>query len=186
MEALSFLGSLGAGFATGFVMLTGLAVYQYLRVRDLAAAGRAEALLAVSGTDVTLERQWCELSTLKSGLDASASRANLITASIPTLALLGTCVGFFFAILQTGQLDLGSDPQETLMALMDGGVATALATTVCGQGIYFLLGQAWAALVAGPYEEAHTLLTEALGLVRARLSTTSSLDAPWPMAVGDR
>ena len=42
----------------------------------------------------------------------------------------------------------------------------ALATTVAGQGLYFLLGKSWALFVAGITEEALTRLDEALGLLR--------------------
>lgn len=180
---MTFLDSLGVGFAAAFLLLTAMGVFQYLRVRDLAEIGRDDAMAVRRVRDPgDAARWWSDLGVHKSHLRAAATRANLITASIPTLALLGTVVGFFFALLQTGQLDLGADPQATLMALMDGGVSTALATTVAGQGIYFLLGQVWAIAVAGPFEEASTLLDESLALMRDRMNAApmAPLDAPLP------
>jgi len=186
---LIFLDSMGPAFGLGFTALTGLCLFQFLQVRELAREGRAAAMEAADARGPEAARgAWERLARLRSRLAASASRANVCAGSVPTLALLGTCLGFFYAILETGNLELGGDPMALLSALMDAGVSTALATTVCGQGIYFLLGQLWAAFVAGPFQEATTLLDEGLALTRDRLSVTPALvtaevdptDAPWP------
>lgn len=184
--ALRFLDSIGLGFGLGFAALTALSLFQFLHVRELALAGRERALEGVSGAE-DARRRWRELAATRSALAASASRANLTVASVPTLALLGTCLGFFYALVRVGGMELGSaDPLVILDALMDGGVATALATTVCGQGIYFLLGQLWGALVAGPYAQANTLLDEGLALTRGAVQGAERedpTDAPWPRVV---
>jgi hypothetical protein len=191
---LFFLDSVGAGFGAGFLGLTGLALFQFLHVRDLATAARQASLAAVEGgADPT--RRWRELAGLKSELEAASSRAALTTSSVPTLALLGTCLGFFYAILTVSGMDLASsDPLAILSALMDGGIATALATTVAGQGVYFLMGQIWSLFIAGPRAEAATLLDEGLALLRQRLDGEAALsladglvpdptDAPWPVSL---
>jgi len=197
MGALGFLNSVGLGFGLAFAGLTGLSLFQFLHVRELSMSGRALALEVVAGV-ASPRRHWKELAATKSSLAAASSRANLTVGSVPTLALLGTCLGFFYALLKVGGMELGSaDPLAILDALMDGGVGTALATTVCGQGIYFLLGQLWSGLVAGPFAEANTLLDEGLAVTRqglmaravaptpARVRFEDPTDAPWPRVVAE-
>jgi len=194
LGALGFIESVGPGFGLAFMGLTGLSLFQFLHVRELAISGRDMALEVVAGA-ASPRGRWKELAATKSSLAAAASRANLTVASVPTLALLGTCLGFFYALLQVGGMELGSaDPLAILDALMDGGVATALATTVCGQGIYFLLGQLWSAMVAGPFAEANTLLDEGLAVTRQGLAAAPTpvrvrfedpTDAPWPRVVAE-
>ncbi len=97
----------------------------------------------------------------------------MTASSIPTLALLGTCLGFFVAIGRVASAELGSgDPLALLDSLMDGGVATALATTVVGQALYLALGQAWSLWVASSYERAKVELDEAIALLRPRIGGT--------------
>ena len=183
---------MGPVFGLLFLWLTGMGIYQFLKVRDLAEAGRNAALEAIKpGNPGATRRRWLELGDLKSAQLAAAQRAELTCGSIPTLALLGTCLGFFYALVATGSLEVGSaDPLAILRALMDAGVSTALATTVCGQGIYFLMGQIWSTCVAGPHQESITLLEEALALLRTRLAPLDTYappadptDTPWPVSL---
>lgn len=176
-----FLTSLGPLFGLGFTGLTGLCVYQFQQVRHLAVSScgaletppplpprTARSLAARAAAD---HDRWQHLGALRGSLGAAVSRAQLTLASIPTLALLGTCLGFFYAIASAGALELSTqDPLAILEALMDGGISTALATTVLGQALYLVLGQAWSWWVAGPVEEADAQLEESLSLLRARLS----------------
>ncbi len=168
MSPVVFLTSMGPLFGAGFAALTGLACYQMLAVIDLSASARQEVgnALAQPGPQA-----WKELTATRGALQAAIARAQLTASSIPTLALLGTCLGFFWAIVTAGRLDLGvADPLVVLQALMDGGVATALATTVCGQGLYFVLGQAWSIFVAGRVERAAAEVEEAQALLRQVLT----------------
>lgn len=172
---LGFLVGMGMAFNVGFVLLTASATWQFVRVRDLARHGSdavdaaAFEVLDAPQKARTLEA-WKGLGHLKGELNAAVTRANLTTACIPTLALFGTVLGFYYAIVTTGSLELASsDPLVILKALMNGGVSTALATTVCGQAIYMVLGQAWAFWVAGPVEGALARIDEGLSLVRERL-----------------
>lgn len=175
---LLFLSSIGPGFGLVFVMLAGGTIYLQLLARDQAHCAlqavddATQAVLPPMGTAVgpglpDAADVWAGLAAQRASLQATVQRAQLVCGSIPTLALLGTCVGFFFAIAGVGQMDLaGTDPLALLGALMDGGIGTALATTVCGQGLYFILGQSWAVGVAGPVAHAHVRLAEGLVLTR--------------------
>lgn len=184
-DSLDFLTSMGPAFGGGFIGLTGVATYQFLQARDLATQGiraAAEASRAALTPPVSPPgdeecpagdprvRAWERLSAFEGSLEAAVSRAHLTTGAIPTLALLGTCLGFFYAISNAGSLELGSsDPLELLDALMDGGVSTALATTVCGQALYLVLGQVWSLFVAGRVEDCSARLHEGLALLRERI-----------------
>ena len=130
---LGFLTGMGMAFNIGFVGLTATAIWQYVRIRELAEEGADTVervcleVLTHPAAPRTME-VWKGLGRMKGDLCAAASRANLTTACIPTLALFGTVLGFYYAIVTTGGLELAtSDPLAILRALMDGGVKTALA-----------------------------------------------------------
>ncbi len=133
-NAARFVTELGPLFAGGFLFLTTVTLYHFAQVRDLARS--------VTGDD------WVSVEA-EAALETSAARAWMAASSIPTLALIG----------RVASADLGSgDPLALLNTLMDGGVATALATTVCGQALYLVVGQVWAFVVAAPYEAARARL----------------------------
>ena len=101
--------------------LTGLCIYPFQRVRQLAsdavtqldAEPSADAWLSAPITQS--HAHWQELGVLRSTLYASVSRAQLTLSSLPNLALLGTVLGFFYAIGHAGALDLSSqDPPVVL------------------------------------------------------------------------
>lgn len=183
-DPISFLSSLGLTFGLGFIGLTALSGYQMLQARQLAAdslevvtramaqpAMPPHSLHSLSARAARDHATWQRLAALRGELGSAIARTQLTMNSIPSLALLGTVTGFFYAIASAGRLDLSSaDPLAILQALMDGGIATALATTVLGQGLYLVLGQVWSFGVAGPVEDADSQLGEALELVRARMS----------------
>lgn len=161
---ISFLSSLGPAFGLGFVGLSALSTYQILQCRSLAdeSARTAERATTRENTQAS-----ARLAELRGELAAAVSRAQISIGAIPSLALLGTVMGFFFAISRAGAMDLASaDPLSILQALMDGGISTALATTVLGQAIYLVLGQAWAFGAAGQVERADALLQEVLEQLR--------------------
>ncbi len=180
-DPLFFLDSLGPAFGLSFVGLAGMSLHQFSVVRQLAALAldgldsaqpspprTAHSLSARSSAD---HSRWKELGQLRGRMGAAVARAQLTLSAIPTLALLGTCLGFFYAIANAGALELSSqDPLAILKALMDGGISTALATTVLGQALYLVLGQLWSWWVAGVVEVADAALDEELNLLRARLS----------------
>lgn len=170
LDPSTFLAGLGLPWAVAFVLLTALVLHQALAVRDLSQSAIQRCGAGASHTPTDAENTWRELAGLKGHIEAGVTRAGLLLGGIPTLALLGTCYGFFVALARVGELDLaGQDPLALLETLMDGGIATALATTVCGQALYLVLGQAWALAVAGPVAEANVRLDEVLALLRERL-----------------
>jgi hypothetical protein len=151
------LSSLGPAFGLGFSLLTTTAVWQFLRAAELAAEARAA--LAQGDPAERCRR----ITELKGELHAVCVRAQVTTSCIPTLALLGTCLGFFYAMLRAAAItSTNASPLETLHALLDGGISTALGATVCGQGIYLVLSQVWALFLARRVEIASAHLEEAL------------------------
>ncbi len=174
MEEHGFLVSLGWTFGGVFTLLTALCVYRFLRIRDQAALGRKRVAAAVSsleGRDGEIRASWEALEEIKGQLNGDISRASQIASSIPAVALVGTVAGFYYALRNTGQMDLAAtDPLMILQALMANGVSTALATTLAGQVLNVALGQLYAFGLAGPVEEVSVLLDEALALLRARMT----------------
>jgi len=180
---LSFFHNLGVGFVGGFAGLTALTAWQFQRVVEISRDGldavhaaydvTADPLSPETGAPpapIDPSSQWTRLIHIKAELASAVTRAQLTANSVPTLALLATCLGFYFAMRRAGVLDLGrGDPLALLDALLDGGVSTALAGTVGGQAIYLVLGQVWAVMVAGHVEACMTHLDEHLALLRGRM-----------------
>lgn len=178
----TFLAEIGPAFALGFLVLVALTIWEFLRARDLAT--HAAALVAgflderspgAGGTDAIAlpsspTEAWALLTEAKGGLAAAVTRAQVLSSSIPTLALVGTCLGFLNAMVHASRIPLGTqDPLALLNALLDGGIATALAATVCGQCLYLVLSQVWAWLCAGAVETAIARIDELLTLTRDRM-----------------
>ncbi|MEL6188026.1 MAG: hypothetical protein AAFU79_25670 [Myxococcota bacterium] len=170
-SAWDFLSGLGILFSVGFVVLTATWAYLVLRLRERAHEAEAEALSSwgryspdpASGGPEPERAEWSRLAELRAGLGADLERAGIVSGSVPVLALLGTVLGFFFALGSTSQAGLGTaDPTAILELMLDSGMATALATTVAGQALYLLMGLAHAAFVSGPVERADVLLAERL------------------------
>jgi hypothetical protein len=174
---------MGPAFSFGFALLTAGAVWHYLRAWELGRAAELEAaalqnLLDPGAGGVEGDAQealgpigrWDRLTQMKAQLATVSLRAQVATSSIPTLALLGTCLGFFYALHSAAQIAGGdASALEMLTALMDGGIATALGATVCGQGVYLVLSQVWALLVAPRVELAFARIDEGLEVVRPRV-----------------
>lgn len=165
--AVDFLAGLGPAFILLFTGLTGATLYQIAAAREHARGATDEAERILSGLgelpDPLLERL--------SAMEAAGDRARLSLSSVPTTALLGTCAGFYNALVALGAAELGSDSLALLELLMDSGVSSALATTVAGQALYFLLGQVWSMALTTPVSEATVLGAEALARLRAETPT---------------
>lgn len=156
--AWAFLSGLGVLFTSGFMALTATWAYLALRLRERAEEARVSVL-----TDALEPDRWTRWVELRGALAADLERSAVVSGSVPVLALLGTVMGFFFALAQTGRVGLGSsDPTAILSVMLDSGLDTALATTVAGQGLYLLMGLSHAAFVTGPVERADILLRETL------------------------
>lgn len=163
-----FLSGLGVVFSLGFLGLTVAWAYLVLRVRE-----RAEHALRTSHqhTNGPSASSWNALVGLRAALVTDAERAALVAGSVPVLALIGTVLGFFFALGQTSQVGLGSsDPLAILKVMLNSGMDTALATTVAGQALYFLMTLAYGAFVTGPLERADVLLQESIAMLRLRMT----------------
>lgn len=160
----AFLSGLGVLFSSGFVVLTATWAYLALRLRERAQETQQAVL-----TDAGEPDGWARWVEMRGALAADLERSALVSGSVPVLALLGTVLGFFFALGRTGKVGLGSaDPTAILSVMLDSGLDTALATTVAGQGLYLLMALAQAAFVTGPVERADVLLKETLERERAR------------------
>lgn len=178
----AFVFGLGVPFALGFIGLTTTWAYLVLRLRERAqAALEAAGALSPSANgdpgdtlSYPLDQlpPWNQLVHMRAGLAADAERVSIVTGAVPVLALLGTVLGFFFALSRTQGVGLGtSDPLAIVKVMLDAGMDTALATTVAGQGLYLLMSLAYAAFVAGLVETADITLQE--GLERARIKETA-------------
>jgi hypothetical protein len=154
-----FLSGLGVVFSIGFLGLTVAWAFLVLRVRE-----RADEAIAGPGAPSsrdTLLRQRAHLVT-------DAERVGLVAGAVPVLALIGTVLGFFFALGKTSHVGLGAtDPLAILKVMLDSGMDTALATTVAGQALYFLMILGHGAFVTGRFERADLLLEERIQLSRA-------------------
>lgn len=154
-----FLSGLGVVFSIGFLTLTIAWAFLVLRVRE-----RADEALAPPDTP----RSWDTLVRLRGNLVTDAERVGLVAGAVPVLALIGTVLGFFFALANTSHVGLGAtDPLAILKVMLESGMDTALATTVAGQALYFLMILGHGAFVTGRFERADLLLEERIQLTRA-------------------
>ena len=161
-----FFSGLGFAFGSGFLVLTVAWIYFILCLRDQSD----DCLRQTHSTSFSRKTTPDEardahrkLIEMKASLHVYAERAALTAGAIPVLALLGTVIGFFFAIAETGNVGLGSsDPLKILKAMLDAGIGTALATTVAGQALYFCLSLAYGIFVIDKFERAQLHLDEAL------------------------
>lgn len=172
---LMLFNGLGLAFSAGFVALTIAWTYLVLRLRDQAAAAVVTAReLAMAGFNDSGD--WLELVGVKSELEAATEKTQLVAGAIPVLALLGTVIGFFFAIAATGNAELGHDPTKLLRMMLDSGVSTALATTVVGQGLYLAIVIAYGAGALRVVHRAKAMVDETLALIRAKLSDAIAVE----------
>lgn len=168
-----FLSGLGVVFSLGFLGLTVTWAYLVLRLRERSQEA-FEAAPRYSGRPS--QGAWHTLVELRAALITDAERAALVAGAVPVLALVGTVLGFFFALGQTSQVGLGSsDPLAILKVMLDAGMDTALATTVAGQALYLLMTLAYGAFVTGPMERADVLLEESIAFTRAQLTEPVSV-----------
>lgn len=175
VNTLQFFNGLGIVFAAGFVVLTIAWVFLVLQLRDCAKESILIASEFLDSNDKCCFEQsfgnssglWRNLVYLKSRLSTLEDRISITAGAIPVLALLGTVIGFFFAIAATGNVGLGSsDPLKILKTMLDSGVSTALATTVVGQAIYFCLTLSHGMFVSGNLEQAEQMIEESLIMLR--------------------
>jgi hypothetical protein len=174
MDALDFLADIGPAFGIGFAGLACLTIWEFLRARDEAVAASAVAERVVAGRPGgapggSAAEEWRALTEARGALAAAVSRVQVVSTSIQSLALFGTCLGFLDAMM--GARDLvasNDDPVGMISALLDGGIATALGATVCGQGLYLVLSQAWVFGFAHGVEVAFSRVDEALSVARDR------------------
>lgn len=168
----AFLNGLGV-YAPAFVILTGATLWQMLEARTAASRLQEAAQQTLEQPRASAGR--AALLGALGDLDATTDRASLLLQSGPTLALLGTCMGFYWALQRLAGADLGGDPLELLVVLMQSGVGTALATTVIGQALYLALGELWALVLAGRSARARVAAAEALAILRS-----DPPGSPWP------
>ena len=177
------LESLGPGFLAAFTVLTGLALYYFSQTWERAGAVELGADAVELASEQALEARRLELSHRKGALRASLAQTRVAMSLAPLVAFFGTCKGFMGALITTAALELGSTgPMALFQALLDGGVKTALVTTVVGYGIYILNVVFFLVFLAGRTSRALSVLEdqqEHLGaLARGwRLSRVESPDA---------
>ena len=184
----NFLGALGWTFGSVFVFLTAYCAHVYMNIRTRTKViigsksaetpdgqGVCDRAADALGEDLqTVRQEWTVTRQQKERLQADLSRASLTVSALPAVALVGTVMGFYLALRNTGSMDLAStDPMTILQALMNNGVSTALATTLAGQVLNVALSQIYSLVLTGPVETAEAMLKEALDLLRDRLQELS-------------